>query len=198
MKDCGTSCPKWTPTSPGNASSSAAYCADTSSSDSRRAALLDTLIDRSALDLPGEVADIEAAMGRTDPSMPYEKLLDRIRIVTGEQRFSLGVQLIEAQHDPLEIAEGLSRLAEAALQVAVRETTAEFERVHGRIAGSELLVLGLGRFGGSALTHASDLDLIFLYSGDPQGESNGPRPIGPTLYFNRLAQRVSAARHCVG
>jgi glutamate-ammonia-ligase adenylyltransferase len=132
-------------------------------------------------------------MGRTDPAMPYEKLLDRIRIVTGEQRFALGVQLIEAQHDPLDIAEGLSRLAEAALQVAVKETAAEFEQVHGRIAGSDLLVLGLGRFGGSALTHASDLDLIFLFSGEPEGESRGPRPIGPTLYFNRLAQRVSAA-----
>jgi glutamate-ammonia-ligase adenylyltransferase len=159
----------------------------------QHAALLDTLIDKSALDLPGEVQELVAAMGRTDPAMPYEKLLDRIRIVTGEQRFALGVQLIEAQHDPLEIAEGLSRLAEAALHVADKETAAEFEQVHGRIAGSDLLVLGLGRFGGSALTHASDLDLIFLFSGDPQGESDGPRPIGPTLYFNRLAQRVSAA-----
>lgn len=159
----------------------------------RHAALLDTLIDKSALDLPGDVATLAAAMGRTDAAMPYEKLLDRIRIVTGEQRFALGVQLIEAQHDPLEIAEGLSRLAEAALQVAVKETTAEFAQVHGQFAGSDLLVLGLGRFGGSALTHASDLDLIFLFSGKPEGESGGPRPIGPTLYFNRLAQRVTAA-----
>ncbi len=159
----------------------------------RHAALLDTLIDRSALDLPGDVPALAAKMGRTDQAMPYEKLLDRIRIVTGEQRFALGVQLIEAQHDPLEIAEGLSRLAEAGLQVAVRETAAEFEQVHGRIAGSNLLVLGLGRFGGSALTHASDLDLVFLFSGNPEQESDGSRPIGPTLYFNRLAQRVSAA-----
>lgn len=159
----------------------------------RHAALLDTLIDKSALDLPGDVATLVAAMGRTDPAMPYEKLLDRIRIVTGEQRFALGVQLIETQHDPLDIAEGLSRLAEAALQIAVKEAAVEFEQVHGRIASSDLLVLGLGRFGGSALTHASDLDLIFLFSGAPEGESDGHRPIGPTLYFNRLAQRVSAA-----
>ncbi|WP_435419008.1 bifunctional [glutamate--ammonia ligase]-adenylyl-L-tyrosine phosphorylase/[glutamate--ammonia-ligase] adenylyltransferase [Parerythrobacter aurantius] len=159
----------------------------------RHAALLDTLIDRSALDLPGDVDTLARAMGPVDAALPYEKLLDRIRIVTGEQRFALGVQLIEAQHDPLEIAEGLSRVAEAALRVAVKEASTEFERLHGRIAGSDLLVLGLGRLGGSALTHASDLDLVFLFSGNPQGESDGPRPIGPTLYFNRLAQRVSAA-----
>jgi [glutamine synthetase] adenylyltransferase / [glutamine synthetase]-adenylyl-L-tyrosine phosphorylase len=56
-----------------------------------------------------------------------------------------------------------------------------------------LVILGLGRLGGSALTHASDLDLIFLFSGDHALESDGPRPLGGTLYFNRLAQRVIAA-----
>ncbi len=58
-------------------------------------------------------------------------------------------------------------------------------------------MLGLGRLGGGALTHASDLDLIFLFSdGGEEGEgvqSDGERPLGATLYFNRLAQRVSAA-----
>jgi cell division GTPase FtsZ len=33
----------------------------------------------------------------------------------------------------------------------------EFARVHGRIADSDLVILGLGRLGGGALTHASDL-----------------------------------------
>ena len=47
----------------------------------------------------------------------YETLLDAIRRVVGEQRFALGVQLVEARHDPLDIAAGLSRLAEAALEV---------------------------------------------------------------------------------
>ena len=34
----------------------------------------------------------------------------------------------------------------------------------GKFPGCELLILALGRLGGEALTHASDLDLIFLYS----------------------------------
>ena len=70
---------------------------------------------------------------------------------------------------------------------------AEFEAAHGRVPGSELLILGLGRLGGEALTHASDLDLVYLFSGSHEAESDGPKPLRATDYFNRLAPRVTAA-----
>jgi glutamate-ammonia-ligase adenylyltransferase len=79
------------------------------------------------------------------------------------------------------------------LAVLAAATIAEFERVHGRVPAANLVIMGLGRFGGGALTHASDLDIVFLFSGDHGAESDGGRPLGATLYFNRLAQRVSAA-----
>jgi glutamate-ammonia-ligase adenylyltransferase len=69
----------------------------------------------------------------------------------------------------------------------------EFERVHGKVPGSELLILGLGRIGGGELTHASDLDLIYLFSGGHEGQSDGAKPLRTTDYFNRLAPRISAA-----
>ncbi len=161
----------------------------------RRPDLLDALIDTSALDLPGSVEDLAARMSLPEGA-GYEELLDRVRRVVGETRFALGVQLIEAAQDPLEIAEALSRTAEAALAVCLKGAEAEFARVHGRIPGHDLLVLGLGRLGGGALTHASDLDLIYLFStgdGATDVQSDGERPLGVTLYFNRLAQRVTAA-----
>lgn len=157
----------------------------------RRPDLLDTLIGRSALDLPGDVGTIAARMD--DPAADYEQRLDRIRRVTGELRFGLGLQTIAAVHDPLAIAAALSRTAEAALVTAQSGAVAEFERVHGTVPGSELVVLGLGRFGGGALTNASDLDVIYLFTGGFEGESDGRRPLGVTHYFNRLAQRVTAA-----
>jgi glutamate-ammonia-ligase adenylyltransferase len=43
------------------------------------------------------------------------------------------------------------------------------------------------------LSHASDLDIVYLFTGDYAAESDGRRPLGATLYFNRLAQRISAA-----
>ncbi len=158
----------------------------------RRADLLDPLIDSSAFDPPGDVASLveEFCAGEADDD--FQRVLDRVRRKVGEKRFALGVQLIEGATDPLLISEALSRVAEAAIEVLAGATVAEFERAHGKVPGSELAVLGLGRLGGGALTHASDLDLIFLFSGDG-GDSEGPRPIGASLYFNRLAQRVSGA-----
>ncbi len=159
----------------------------------RRPELLDTLIDARALDLPGSVEEIAARMRAGDERDDYEHRLDRIRRVTGELRFALGLQTIAAVHDPLSIGTALSRTAEAALLAAQDAAVREFEAVHGRVTGGELVVLGLGRLGGGTLTHASDLDLIYLFTGDFGGESDGRRPLGVTHYFNRLAQRVTAA-----
>ena len=79
------------------------------------------------------------------------------------------------------------------MQTLTAATVAEFEKAHGKIARSELIILALGRLGGEALTHASDLDLILLFNGDHLAESDGPRVLGATQYFNRLTQRVIAA-----
>ena len=159
----------------------------------RRPELLDTLIDRRALDLPGGVDEIAERMSDRHDRSDYEHRLDRIRRITGELRFALGLQTIAAVHDPLAIGAALSRTAEAALRTAQAAAVEEFENVHGRVPGSELVVLGLGRLGGGMLTHASDLDVIYLFTGDFGGESDGRRPLGVTHYFNRLAQRVTAA-----
>ena len=159
----------------------------------RRADLLDPLIDATAFDLPPGVTELVDDFARGEEDDDYQQVLDRVRRRVGERRFALGVQLIEGARDPAEIGRGLSRVAEAALTVLADATVAEFERAHGRVPGGELVVLGLGRLGGGALTHASDLDLVFLFTGDHTAESDGPRPLGATLYFNRLAQRVSVA-----
>ena len=159
----------------------------------RRADLLDPLIDRTAFDLPGTTAQIAAALSAGEEGDDYQRLLDSVRRKVGDLRFALGVQLIEGQHDPLAIAAALSRVAEAALIVLGDAAVAEFARVHGTVPESRLVILGLGRLGGAALTHASDLDLVFLFSGDHMRESDGARPLGGTMYYNRLAQRVIAA-----
>lgn len=159
----------------------------------RRSDLIDTLIDRSAFDLPGTVAQISTELARGEEGDDYQRLLDTVRLRVGEMRFALGVQLIEGQHDPLAIAAALSRVAEAAITVLGRAAIAEFALTHGVVPDSRLVILGLGRLGGASLTHASDLDLVFLFSGDHMRESNGRRPLGGTMYYNRLAQRVIAA-----
>jgi glutamate-ammonia-ligase adenylyltransferase len=119
--------------------------------------------------------------------------LDRVRRWTGERRFQIGAQLVEARVDPLLAARALSDLADAALAVVTPAVVADFARVHGVVDGGELVILALGRYGGRALTHASDLDLVYLFSGDHEAVSDGAKPLPATLYFNRLAARLTAA-----
>lgn len=159
----------------------------------RRPELLDRLIDASALELPGDVASITRRLERLAEGADYETLLDRVRGEVGEERFALGIQLVEGRQDPLEISSAYARIAEGALNVLTDAAVREFKRKHGRIKRSELVILALGRLGGGALTHASDLDLVFLFSGSSGSESDGDRPLGSSHYFNRLAQRVIAA-----
>ena len=159
----------------------------------RQSRYLDALIDTSAMNLPGDMAALHDAMARRIGDADYQSMLDIVRDYVGEKRFALGVQLIEGRSDASDIARSYAHLAEAALQTLTAATVAEFEKAHGRIDGSELVILALGRLGGEALTHASDLDLILLFTGNHLAESNGPRALGATQYFNRLAQRVIAA-----
>lgn len=159
----------------------------------RQSRYLDALIDTSAMDLPGNVAELMAALQRRIGDADYQSTLDIVRDHVGEKRFALGVQLIEGRNDALDIARAYAHLAEAALQTLTAATVAEFEKAHGKVPDGELVILALGRLGGEALTHASDLDLILLFTGDFQSESDGARPLGATQYFNRLAQRVIAA-----
>ncbi len=159
----------------------------------RRPALLDGLIDSTALEPPPAIDVLIEEFGACERSDQYEQRLDLVRQRVAERRFALGVQLIEAASDPIDVAQGYARVAEAALDVLARAAIAEFEDNHGKIPDGELIVIALGRLGGGALTHASDLDIVYLFTGDLMAESDGRRPLGVTTYFNRLAQRVSAA-----
>ena len=156
----------------------------------RRTELLDGLIDASALETVGSVADLAGEMRH---GSDYQALLDHVRKVVGEKRFALGAQIVAGAADPLDVSAGYARVAEAAIEVLAAATVDEFAVKHGRVPGSELVVLALGRMGGGALTHASDLDLIYLFTGDFAAESDGEKRLGAVLYYNRLAQRLTGA-----
>ncbi|MBB5685422.1 bifunctional [glutamine synthetase] adenylyltransferase/[glutamine synthetase]-adenylyl-L-tyrosine phosphorylase [Sphingobium boeckii] len=159
----------------------------------RRPDLLDGLIDQTALELPPALDVLIAECGRTERGADYQQLLDSVRVTVNERRFALGVQIVEGAQDPLDVANGYARVAEAAIEILASRTVAEFEEAHGRVPDSELLIIGLGRLGGGALTNASDLDVIYVFTGDYAAESDGKKPLGAVHYYNRLAQRITGA-----
>ena len=159
----------------------------------RRPELFEGLFDASSFEMPPEAEDFAASLSAEMAGQPYDVALDRARRRVNERRFALGVQLIDQRRDPLEVALGYSRVAEGALIALADAAVGEFEAVHGTFDDGELLILALGRLGGCALTHASDLDMIYLHTAASGTASNGGKPLGPNDYFNRLASRVTAA-----
>ena len=159
----------------------------------KRTDLLDRLIEANALELKIDMEQMRREMQARVAGQDYERQLDLVRDYVSEHRFTLGVQLIVGRQDAMQLAEGYSALAEAALRVLTQAASDEFALTHGRVAGGELLVLALGRLGGEALTHASDLDLVFLFTGDFDAQSDGEKPLSAVQYFNRLASRVVGA-----
>jgi glutamate-ammonia-ligase adenylyltransferase len=159
----------------------------------RRPELFEGLFDASSFAMPPEPQEFAQLLANAMAGNPYDVALDRARRLVNERRFALGVQLIDRRRDPLEVTEGYARVAEGALVALGSAAEGQFRDAHGAFGDSELVVLGLGRFGGHSLTHASDLDIIYLHTAAHGSTSNGPKPLGPNDYFNRLASRVTAA-----
>ena len=159
----------------------------------RRPVMLDGLIDASSFGTPPEPAEFAERLLAGGRGESYDEQLDRVRRLVNERRFALGVQLILKHRDPLDIMMGYANVAEGAIIALASAATREFEQLHGTVSGAELLILGLGRLGGRALTHASDLDLIFIFDAAEGSHSDGAKPLSATDYFNRLARRIVAA-----
>lgn len=159
----------------------------------RRPELLDGLLDASSFALPPSAEEFAERLTGAMRGLPYDAALDRARAIVGERRFGLGVQLVSGHRDPIAIAEGYSDVAEGTVIAMAALAQADFEESHGRMPGGGLVLLALGRLGGRALTHASDLDLIFIYDAPEGAQSEHARPLTPADYYNRLARRVVAA-----
>lgn len=159
----------------------------------RRPALLDGLLDDSSFDEPAAADEVATELTRAIRGEPLDRALEIVRRIVNERRFAYGVQLIAGHRAPLIIGEGYAQLAEGAIQTLASATQADFARVHGAIAGGELIILALGRLGGGVLTNASDLDIIFLFDAPPGSASDGAKSLTATDYYNRLASRIVAS-----
>ncbi|TZG27745.1 hypothetical protein [Sphingomonas montanisoli] len=153
--------------------------------------LVGRMIDSSVFAPVPKGAEVEAELGHMLAGTDAHAGALRMAEAVNAHRFALGLQTLEATADLVDIAQGSTDLAEATLSVVTAHALAEMEAIHGKVPGSEFLILGLGRFGGSELTHRSDLDLVYLFTGDCRTNSTGRRPLDANEYFSRVARRVS-------
>jgi glutamate-ammonia-ligase adenylyltransferase len=106
---------------------------------------------------------------------------------------------IDLQHllDPQQrlepFATALSDLADVVLNETLRLCQERLGRSFGRPRLSDgracgFAICGLGKFGGREMGYASDIELLFAYRGP--GQTDGPRMIANSEYFERLSQEI--------
>jgi [glutamine synthetase] adenylyltransferase / [glutamine synthetase]-adenylyl-L-tyrosine phosphorylase len=146
----------------------------------------------------GKVPDRAALAERLEtalaPAADYESVLDMARIFAAEQRFLIGVRLLNGTLSTKQAGKSFANLAEILIQAMLDRVTAEFEKRYGKVQGAACCILAMGRLGSRELTSGSDLDLILLYDHDDDVEySDGSKPLAASQYFIRLTQRLIAA-----
>jgi len=95
-----------------------------------------------------------------------------------------------------EIMQTTSQLAECAINTAIHYLNTWLVEVHGQPVSASgepqhLIVIGMGKLGGSELNVSSDIDLIFAY--EAEGETQGDRSISNQDFFTRLAKKLISA-----
>ncbi|MBV9084695.1 MAG: hypothetical protein JOZ62_18620, partial [Acidobacteriaceae bacterium] len=97
-----------------------------------------------------------------------------------------------------ELTGEISDVADAILDCALRTVTVELTARYGspltharsgETRPAAFAVLALGKLGGRELNYSSDIDLMFLYSGN--GETSGPHPISNKEFFKKVANQLT-------
>ncbi|MBY0562901.1 MAG: bifunctional [glutamine synthetase] adenylyltransferase/[glutamine synthetase]-adenylyl-L-tyrosine phosphorylase [Hyphomonadaceae bacterium] len=156
----------------------------------QRPALLDTLIEpRFAAPFTEDASDAlsEDLADRLRDVADFEARMNTARRFHREERFRIGVQVLEERVAPIAAGSAFTRLAEVCVMAMVDAAQAETERLFGPQPGC-YAVFALGKFGGSELTDTSDLDIMLVYdaAADAAGSS------APD-YYARLTQRLISA-----
>jgi len=137
---------------------------------------------------------------RTDLAMALadardlQDTLDMTRRWSNDRRFQIGMQMLQGRLSGSSTGPALSDLADLTLEAMLHEVERDFARTHGRVKDGTLAAMAYGKLGGRELSPGSDLDIVFLYDHAPDAaDSDGQKPLPPSLYFQRLAQRVITA-----
>ena len=105
----------------------------------------------------------------------------QLRIICDQVLGQIDFQQAEAQYTAL-----AETVLKNAVQIALHETNVK----HGQIKGSEVAVLAMGKLASAEMTASSDLDMIILFDGPAEAESDGAKPIDLRGYYTYFTRRL--------
>lgn len=135
-------------------------------------------------------------------SLTHSQLDLNVRFARFRRRELLRIYLadIRRQLTIAEVTEEVSNLADAVLESALRIARQEMDNRYGapfeidengRKKLAEICVVSLGKLGSRELNYSSDIDLLFIYSGEGETSGSGSRgQITAREYFIKLAEHI--------
>ena len=162
--------------------------------------LLDELIDsRTLFRLPTIDAlrdDLRQMMLRI-PEEDLEQQMECLRHFQKANVFRVGASEILGHLPLMKVSDYLTIIAEVVLQEALQMAWRQVVEKYGHPGSAEghseepqFIIVAYGKMGGLELGYGSDLDLVFLYDGPANGQTNGPRQLENTVFYTRLCQRL--------
>ncbi|GAB7530787.1 bifunctional [glutamate--ammonia ligase]-adenylyl-L-tyrosine phosphorylase/[glutamate--ammonia-ligase] adenylyltransferase [Pseudomonas sp. 3A(2025)] len=162
--------------------------------------LLDELLNEGRLFNPPQAPELTAELHERLVRIPEDDLeqqMEALRHFKLAHGLRVAASEINGSLPLMKVSDYLTWLAEAILQqvlaLAWRHTVARHGtplRPDGTPCDPAFVIVGYGKVGGIELGHGSDLDLVFIHDGDPQAETDGPKPIDGAQFFTRLGQRI--------
>lgn len=160
-----------------------------------------------------DLLDIESLFNPPDKEALNTELSKRMAEVVGDEERSMDV-LRHFKHShflrvaaadifgalPLmEVSNHLSWVAEVVLEHTLNLAWQHLVEKHGRpvcthagaVCDTGFAVIAYGKLGGFELGYGSDLDLVFLHSGESESlETTGDKPVPLGVFFARMGQRM--------
>ncbi|MFC2149284.1 bifunctional [glutamate--ammonia ligase]-adenylyl-L-tyrosine phosphorylase/[glutamate--ammonia-ligase] adenylyltransferase [Candidatus Auribacterota bacterium] len=147
--------------------------------------------DKTSGDMSGEITR------RIGTLTDYNEKINELRRYKNGELVRVGVRDILCLCPIKSILADLSNIADALLSHCYVIGREELEKKYGKPvvkagkkrSASEFAVFGMGKLGGREPGYSSDLDIIFVYSGDGETESD-ERKITNQEFYSKLAQKI--------
>ncbi len=131
------------------------------------------------------------------PAGDLEEQMDHLRQFKNACQLKAAVLELSNLRSVMVSSDLLTALAEAILQQTLDIAWSHLVERHGRpkredgeYCDPDFAVIGYGKLGGYELGFGSDLDLVFIHNGAVHGQTEGPKQVANSTFFNRLGQRI--------
>ncbi|MCG8636990.1 MAG: bifunctional [glutamate--ammonia ligase]-adenylyl-L-tyrosine phosphorylase/[glutamate--ammonia-ligase] adenylyltransferase [Desulfobacterales bacterium] len=163
--------------------------------------LLDELMHPATLYAPPKRDALEAEMARRmarTPKGDQEFLLEELNIFCQINTLRVAAADVSGNYPLMKVSDHLTYIAETILAQVIESSWDIVTEKYGvpegvsadGVDGCRFAIVAYGKVGGLEMGYKSDLDLVFLYEGDPGYTRGGSRSIDTVRFYSNLGQRI--------